>query len=61
MDKLSLRFAEENAIRQVNECTDLEELKALTRSLIQGHFQARSFICQLLLQGLQKSDSFQNT
>lgn len=61
MDKLALRFAEENALRQVDECTDLAALKLLTRSLIKGHFEARSFICTLMLQNLPTSESFKNT
>ena len=48
MDNLSLQFAEQSALRMVDHCTDLEQLKALTRSLVSGHFQARAFICQLM-------------
>lgn len=53
MDKLSLRFAEEAALRQVEECTDLGELKKLTSSLIRGHFSAKALISNLMLQGLE--------
>lgn len=53
MDNLSLQFAEASALQQVDSCTDLEELKKLTRTLVQGHFQARAFICQLMEQGLE--------
>ncbi len=53
MDSLSLRFAEEAALRQVEECTDLGELKKLTSSLIRGHFSAKALICDLMLQGLE--------
>lgn len=52
MDSLSLRFAEESALRQIDECTDLHELKQLTRSLVKGHFQARGFIGELMRQQL---------
>ena len=53
MDNLSLKFAEESALRQVEECTDLGELKKLASSLIRGHFSAKALICTLMLQGLQ--------
>lgn len=53
MDDLSLRFAEEAALRQVEECTDLGELKKLASSLIRGHFSAKALICTLMLQGLE--------
>jgi hypothetical protein len=61
MDNLSLQFAEETALRQIDECNDIEQLKTVTRSLIQGHFQARAFMCTLLKQNLPRSDSFRNT
>lgn len=51
MDALSLKFAKESALRQVEECTDLAELKKLTSSLVRGHFESRALISQLLLQG----------
>ncbi len=38
---------------QVEECTDLGELKKLTSSLIRGHFSAKALICNLMLQGLE--------
>lgn len=53
MDNLSLKFAEEAALRQVEECTDLVELKKLASSLIRGHFSAKALICHLMLQGLE--------
>jgi hypothetical protein len=53
MDNLSLKFAEESALRQVEECTDLGELKKLTSSLIRGHFSAKALICTLMRQSLE--------
>ena len=53
MDDLSLQFAEQSALRMVDHCTDLEQLKQLTRSLISGHFQAKALICTLMAQGLE--------
>lgn len=50
MDPISVRFAQESAMRQIDACTDLGELKRLTRSLVRGHFEARAMICNLLLQ-----------
>jgi hypothetical protein len=49
MDKLSLKFSEQSALRQIDSCTDINELKKLTRSLMRSHFGARSMICDLLL------------
>jgi hypothetical protein len=53
MDSLSLKFAEEAALRQVDECSDVEELRKLSRSLLRGHFSAKALICNLMLQGLE--------
>ncbi len=53
MDNLSLKFAEESAIRQIDDCADIAELKNLARSLIKGHFSAKALICQLMEQGLK--------
>lgn len=53
MDALSLKFAEESALRQIEECTDLAELKRLTTVLTRMHFSARSLICTLMEQSLQ--------
>ena len=53
MDHLSLNFAEESALRQVENCSDLDELKAVTRSLLKSHFCARALICDLMLQNLR--------
>ena len=52
MDHLSLKFAEQSALRMVDSCTDLEQLKALTRSLVSGHFEAKALICLLMEQQL---------
>lgn len=52
MDKLSLRFAEEAALRQIDECTEIEDLRRITMSLVRGHFQARAYIELLLRQSL---------
>lgn len=53
MDSLSLQFAEQAALRMVDQCNDLEQLKQLTRSLVSGHFAAKSLICTLMEQGLE--------
>ena len=53
MDALSLKFAEESALRQIEECTDLAELKKLAAVLAKSHFSARSLICTLMKQSLQ--------
>jgi hypothetical protein len=53
MDSLSLKFAEESAIRQIEDCTDLAELKKLACTLVKAHFNAKALICQLMEQGLK--------
>jgi len=53
MDSLSLKFAEEAALRAVEECGDLGELKRLARSLVHAHFSSKSLISTLMLQGLK--------
>jgi hypothetical protein len=53
MDHLSLKFAEQSALRMVDSCTDLEQLKPLTRSLVKGHFEAKAPICLLLEQQIE--------
>lgn len=52
MDKLSLSFAQETAIRQIDDCTNIAELKALTKSLMKSHFESRALIAQLMLRDL---------
>lgn len=54
MDKLSLSFAQETAIRQIDDCTNIAELKALTKTLMKSHFETRAFIAQLMLRDLPK-------
>jgi len=49
VDDLTLRFAQEAALRQIDDCTNIAELKALAKSLIKSHFTSRSFIATLLL------------
>lgn len=53
MDALSLKFAEESALRQIEECTDLGELKKLAAVLTKSHFSGRSLICTLMEQSLR--------
>lgn len=52
MDNLSLQFAEAAALQDVDRCTNLEDLKKLTKLLIKGHFQSRGFIATLMKQTL---------
>lgn len=49
MDKLSLQFAETAALRIIDGCTDLAELKALTKQLVRSHFGCRQFIADLMM------------
>lgn len=50
MDDLTRSFAIEAALRQIDDCSSIAELKALAKTLIKSHFEARSFIATLLLQ-----------
>lgn len=54
MDKLSVKFAQEAALRQIDECTNIAEIKALAKSLMKAHFEARAFIADLMLRDLPK-------
>jgi hypothetical protein len=54
MDNLSLQFAEAAALQDVDRCTNLEDLKKLTKLLIKGHFQSRGFIATLMKQNLDE-------
>jgi hypothetical protein len=50
VDDLTRSFAVEAALRQIEDCSNIAELKALTKTLIKSHFETRSFIATLLLQ-----------
>lgn len=52
MDDLALQFHEQQALRAVDNCTDIEELKVLTRKLIRGNREARAFMGLLMRQQL---------
>lgn len=52
MDPLSLQFAKESWLRQVEECRDLESLKRLTKILVETYFVSKQMIGDLLLEGL---------
>lgn len=52
MDEFTRSFAQEAAIRQIDNCTSIDELKALTKTLLASHFQARSYIATLLWEAL---------
>lgn len=49
VDNLTRSFALEAALRQVNDCTNIEDLKDLAKSLVKAHFEARDLIGTLLL------------
>ena len=53
MDDLTLNFAQEAALRQIDECTNVAELKALAKTLIKSHFTSRSYIAMLLLRDIE--------
>lgn len=52
MDDLTLGFAKEAAMRQIDDCTNIAELKLLAKNLVKSHFTARSFIATLLLRDI---------
>lgn len=49
VDDLTRSFAVESALRQIDDCSNIAELKALAKTLVKSHFEARSFIATLLL------------
>ena len=49
VDDLTRSFAVESALRQIDDCTNIAELKALAKTLMKSHFEARSLIATLLL------------
>lgn len=55
MDDLTRSFAVESALRQIDDCASLAELKALAKTLVKSHFEARSLIATLLLPPLPLS------
>lgn len=52
MDHLSMKFAREAALRQVSECQDVQELRALASTLVKAHFEAKALIETLMRQSL---------
>lgn len=52
MDELSVQFATASALKAIDDCQDLTELKSLTRTLVQGHFANRKYIAMLIKQQL---------
>lgn len=53
MDKLSLQFAKQAALQQIETCTDLGELKKVASSLASAHFASRELMCTLLEDNLK--------
>ena len=52
MDDLALQFHEQQALRAVENCTDLGELKAFAQLLIRGQKESKAFIDLLMRQQL---------
>jgi hypothetical protein len=52
MDQLALKFKEQQALRAVDSCDNLEELKTFTRLLIRGNCESKAFIDLLMRQQL---------
>lgn len=57
MDNLTRSFALEAALRQINECTNMADLKKLAEALVKAHFEARDLIGILLLRAPSPSSS----
>lgn len=57
MDEVTRGFAQEAAIRQIDNCTNIDELKALTKTLVASQFQAREFIARLLRESLPSKEA----
>jgi hypothetical protein len=57
MESLSLKFAQERMVRGINDCTNVEELKQLTKMLVQSFYMNQQFIADLLKEKLPKRKS----
>ena len=51
-NRLAAELAEIIWIDQIRSCTDVEELKAISESLVRMHFASKRMIGRLLLEGL---------
>jgi hypothetical protein len=49
VDDLTISFAQEAVLRQIDECNSIADLKALAKSLVKSHYMSRRFIASLLL------------
>ena len=56
MDRVSMEFTERVWVDQIQRCSDLDELKAISQSLVKMHFASKSMIGRLLLDGLPQRE-----
>jgi hypothetical protein len=54
MEPLSLKFAQERMVRGIHDCTNVEELKQLTKMLAQSFYMNQQFIADLMKEQLPK-------
>jgi len=57
MDRAALKFAQEVGLRQIDECSNVQELQSLAKTLLKSHFESRSLIATLMLSQLQDQPS----
>jgi hypothetical protein len=55
MDPVSMAFAREAALREIDECRDIEALKKVTKSLVGHFFASRTLIAKQLLASIKPS------
>jgi hypothetical protein len=61
MNDFTRSFAKEAAFRQIDNCTNIDELKNLAKMLAASHFQARDFIGKLILPSLHKDGTLRDS
>jgi hypothetical protein len=49
VDDLTISFAQEAVLRQIDDCSSIADLKALAKNLVKSHYMSRRFIASLLL------------
>jgi hypothetical protein len=61
MDDFTRNFTKEATFRQIDNCTNIDELRALAKTLLASNFQARDYIEQLILPSLHKDGTLRDS
>ncbi|NBT50266.1 MAG: hypothetical protein EBV86_02160 [Marivivens sp.] len=57
MDDLTLKFAEQSAIRMIQQTNDLNALKEAACNLVSAHYAAKRLIGKLLIESIENKYS----